>query len=351
MFEAGGVEPEIIDRLTDSKNSEGAAFFLANMFFGNANQSKGVQRFSLNNEYFKQFFTFLGNAGRYRTDHEALTQLAWLRAADPYYDDYEAADAAQSTGYRRVFIIHPASADVTGVVKDADGNTVASFKNDSLLSRTDEWIGITHCDSGCWLRLPIDKDYKVRFRFSQKATISLKIADYSVDDGKVMRTVRNDNNLNWTGVAAKPTEEYSLNIPGADCYDGKYDLTSAYYSLVIKQDAEPADTGIPEVYSSSIPKVKNLKVTSASKSMTVTWKKLSAKQRKKYSRTEVQYSTDSKFSKSATVKKEVSRTKNSLKIKNLKNGKTYYVRVRNLKYKNDKKYVSKWTSVKKVKIK
>ncbi len=351
MYSDAGADPEIIERLTNDKNSEGMAFFLANIFFGNANQSKGVQRFSLTNEYFRQFITFLGNAGRYRTDHEALTALAWLRSADPYYADYEEANAAQSTGYRRVFISNSQMADVTASVKDADGNTVASLVNDKLLSRSDEWIGITSCDSGSWLRLPLDKDYKVSFRVSEDATVDLKIADYSVDDGKVLRTVKSDNNFNWTGIVAKPTVEYTLNIPAADCDEGQYDLTSAYYSLSFTKDGDSGDKGMPEIYSSSIPKVKSLKVTASGRTATVTWKKLSAGKRKKYSRTEVQYSTDSKFSKSKTVKKETSRNKNSLKIRNLKKGTTYYVRVRNIKYKSEKKYVGKWTKVKKVTIK
>lgn len=351
LYADSGVDQAVIDKLSSDKNSEGVAFFMANLFFGNASQSKGVQRFSLTNEYFKQFITFVGNAGRLRTDHEPPNQTAWLRTLDPYYDDYQMPNAAQSTGYRRVYIDQPAGTDVTGNVKDADGNTVASFKNDTLLSRTDEWIGITSCDSGSWLRLPLDKDYKLSFKLSKDASVNLKVADYSVDDGKVMRTVRNDNDYNWTGFAAKAADQYTLNIPAASSDNGQYELTSAYYSLDITKGSDDADKGMPEIYRSSIPKVKSLKLKSSGNSMTVSWKKLSAAKRKKFGKTEIQYSTDRSFIKNKTVRKEVSKNRKTLKIKKLSKGKTYYVRVRNIKYKYDKKYVGKWSAVKKVKIK
>lgn len=95
-------------------------------------------------------------------------------------------------------------------------------------------------------------------------------------------------------------------------------------------------------------KVKKTELTSAknnkSKQIALKYKKVSGA--KGY---EISYSTDKKFKKSVT-KKTTSKT--SYTIKNLKKGKTYYVRVR--AYKKDsagKKVYSGYTSVKKIKVK
>jgi hypothetical protein len=349
IFADAGADADVIDRMTSSKNSEAMAFMLANLYFGNGCQSAGVQKFSLNNEYFKQFVTFLGNTGRYRTDHEVYIQLAWLRAADSHFDDYTLPDAAQSTGYRRVFIKSPAGVSVTWTVTDTAGNTVATVRDGVLLSRTDEWIGVTTCDTGNWLRLPLDKDYKIDVKVSKDAKLSLRVADYSAADGKVARTVNGDGNFNWTGRALTTTDTVTLNVPAAECNNGVYDLTSAYYSLRI--DHAKSSPSMPVIVTSTIPKAKGVKATSASKSITVKWTKLSAKQRKKFDKIEVQYSTSSKFTKAKTVRKELAKTKTSLKVNNLKKGTKYYVRVRNIKYSYDKKKVSKWSAVKKVTVK
>jgi hypothetical protein len=47
----------------------------------------------------------------------------------------------------------------------------------------------------------------------------------------------------------------------------------------------------------------------------------------------------------------VSKTKASYKIKGLKRDTKYYVRVRNVKKKSAVKYVSKWSALKKAKVK
>lgn len=89
-------------------------------------------------------------------------------------------------------------------------------------------------------------------------------------------------------------------------------------------------------------KVTLKKATSKKKAVQLQWKKLSGA-----SGYEVQYSLNKKMKK-ATVKK-VNDVK--LTIKKLKAGRTYYVRVRATAKESGKKVVSKWSSVKKVKIK
>ena len=84
---------------------------------------------------------------------------------------------------------------------------------------------------------------------------------------------------------------------------------------------------------------------SASKTITAAWKR-----NKQVSGYEIQYSTNKKLT---SGNKTVRVTKNSItsqKLKNLKKGKTYYVRIRTYKTVSGKKYYSDWSAVKSVKV-
>jgi hypothetical protein len=99
-----------------------------------------------------------------------------------------------------------------------------------------------------------------------------------------------------------------------------------------------------------LPAVKIAKPKAAKKAVTVKWKKVSKKNKKRIAGIEIQVATDRGFTdivKTANGKK----TKTSAKVKKLKSKKTYYVRVRAYKNINGVKHVSKWSSVKKVKVK
>lgn len=100
-----------------------------------------------------------------------------------------------------------------------------------------------------------------------------------------------------------------------------------------------------------LPRPSIKKPAKAKKSMTVRWKKLSKAKRRKVQGIEVQYSLKKSFpdGKKTGIKK-VKKTKKSVKIKKLKPKKTYYVRVRTYKKAGNVKYVSKWSKVKKVRV-
>jgi hypothetical protein len=83
----------------------------------------------------------------------------------------------------------------------------------------------------------------------------------------------------------------------------------------------------------------------------VQWKKLSNKQKKLVDKIEVQYSLKKAFPRKETTVRKLSKKKSSLKIKKLTSKKVYYVRVRTIKYVNGVKNVSKWSKVKKAKVK
>ena len=103
-------------------------------------------------------------------------------------------------------------------------------------------------------------------------------------------------------------------------------------------------TGKKKLYFNIVPKKTALtRVVSNTKSrMGVNWKKISG-----VTGYQIQYSTSSSFknAKTVTVKGKTSRV-----IKNLKKGKTYYVRVRTYKTVDKVKYYSGWCGKKKVKI-
>lgn len=99
-----------------------------------------------------------------------------------------------------------------------------------------------------------------------------------------------------------------------------------------------------------LPTVKISKAVKAKKAFTVKWKKVSKKNQKKIGIVQIQYSKDKKFKsgvKTVTAKKNAT----SKKIKKLKSKKTYYVRVRAYKKVDGVVHVSKWSKVKKVKVK
>ena len=103
--------------------------------------------------------------------------------------------------------------------------------------------------------------------------------------------------------------------------------------------------------SSKVPAAKSVKAKVSKKKVTVSWKKLSTKQLKKFSKVEIQISKKKSFRKAdGTIRKMVKKTKKSQKITLKKKG-TYYVRVRNVKGSGTTKRVSKWSKPKKIKIK
>ena len=87
----------------------------------------------------------------------------------------------------------------------------------------------------------------------------------------------------------------------------------------------------------------------AKKSFTAKWKKLKKKQLKAVKGIEIEYSLTSDFQN--PVFKSTSKKKANLKIKKLTSKKTYYVRAHTYVIRGGVKYVSNWSTAKKVKVK
>lgn len=126
------------------------------------------------------------------------------------------------------------------------------------------------------------------------------------------------------------------------------DLDAEAAAVSAEAAAEAAFQGVRD---KNVPAVKGAKVKTAKKRFTVRWKKASKKQLKKCSKVEVQYCTSKAFPRKETAVKTLKKSKTSLKVKGLKKGSTYYVRVRYINNASGTKKAGKWSAVKKVKIK
>lgn len=347
ILRQNGADGSAIKVMTSDEDSEAMSFLFAALLFGNSLQSKDLRPFSLGNEQFKQLATFAGNVSRLTLEHNSVPCTAWVKADDPFYDDEVLTDA-QKAGYRRVYLSGTGRAHISGTVKDENGSTVAGFRDGKLVSRTDKWIGITTCDSGNWLRLPVSGSYSVEITADGNTDISVKVADFSVEEGAVIRTVTGDEGGDWSGIRTTASDRLTLSVPAVSASaDGSYDLTSAVYKLRLTKGEAP-DTDRSEIVSRTVPAAKKVKLSAGKKSFTVRWTKLSPAKRAGVDKIEVQYSTSRKFRPSATVSKKLAKSRKSLKVKGLKKRKVYYVRVRTIKYGSDAVYVSKWSKVRKI---
>ena len=103
--------------------------------------------------------------------------------------------------------------------------------------------------------------------------------------------------------------------------------------------------------SGAVPAAKGVKAKAAKKKVKVSWKKANKKNLKKFDKVEIQVCPDRNFGRANTKRVEVKKSKKSVTVKGLTKGKTYFVRVRNVKGSGQTKLVSKWSGVKKAKIK
>ena len=106
-------------------------------------------------------------------------------------------------------------------------------------------------------------------------------------------------------------------------------------------------------YNKVIPQVKGVKLSSKKTSITVKWTKLTSSQIKKSKVTkyEIWLCPDTKFGKSNTTIKTVTKSYGTKTFTKLKKGKRYYVKVRAIKYVKGVKNVGKWSSRKYIKTK
>ncbi len=116
--------------------------------------------------------------------------------------------------------------------------------------------------------------------------------------------------------------------------------------------AQPAAStaAAAETVSASLPTLKAAKVSSGKKKVTIKWKKLKEKKRKKLSGIEIQCSTDKSFSNNVkTVRAKANAS--SKKIKGLKAKKKYFFRLRTYRKTGGETIYGKWSKIKRVRTK
>ena len=135
---------------------------------------------------------------------------------------------------------------------------------------------------------------------------------------------------------------WTVTIPATEIAAGEKTRTCSVCGEQEKQEiAQLAPT---------LPAVKISKPKAAKKAATIKWKKVSKKNLKKIAKIEIQYSMDKTF-KTGVKKVYAKKSAVSKKISKLKSKKTYYIRIRAYKKSGGAVHVSKWSAVKKIKIK
>ena len=148
--------------------------------------------------------------------------------------------------------------------------------------------------------------------------------------GGMTLTEGTDYTAKWSAASPKNVGAYTVTITGTGAYTG---TTKATFRIN------------PKGASLKAPK-------KAKKAITVRWKKQSAKMSSsRITGYQIQVATDKQFTKNKKTVTVKGYSKTSKKIKKLKGGKKYYVRIRTYKIVNGTKYYSPWSGVKTVKTK
>ncbi len=168
------------------------------------------------------------------------------------------------------------------------------------------------------------------------------------DTKKGLEIIKNDSIPEETG--NDDTNENSGNT-GSEA-GNKSENTSSETSEKVTTDNETPTTTTEEAPAETVDKKQKKssvsKLSAGKKTLTVKWKKVTAKGIKGY---EIQYSTDKSFEKNVKTV-TINKTKTTTKtFKKLKSKKKYYVRIRTYSKKNGEKVYSNWSKVKSIKVK
>ncbi len=204
--------------------------------------------------------------------------------------------------------------------------------------------------------------------YKGETKITFKVVPSKISGLKASKATENSIKLTWSGDSYYSTDSYQIYdvnkkkvIATVDCYTTSYTIkklkAGKKYTFKVrgysKENGEKYYGEWKTIETSTLPKSTSLSSVKSTKkkTLTVKWKKQSAA-----TGYQVQYSTNSKFKKSATKTLTVKKNKQtSSKISKLKSGKKYYVKVRTYKTikingKSTKVY-SAWSSVKSAKVK
>ena len=184
---AGGADDEQIAAIVGDSSMKALAYMISHLLFGNIWQSDEVRPVLINNEQMKNAATLVGNFSALISDHLNEILISWVRSGDSYYDDYAPLTAAQTAGYRRVYIRIDGDPAYSADIYDADGEKAASVSSGVISDCADKWIGFTSTDDGGFLRLPADGTYRAVIRTDTACTVTARVDEYSVYDARAIR--------------------------------------------------------------------------------------------------------------------------------------------------------------------
>lgn len=206
----------------------------------------GANEVNYMNQQLKHLATLIGNFGSYQRPHNNEVILSWFRTIDPSYADFQKETASQLAGYRRVYAED--MDQISGSVEDENGNVVARFRNGKITERSDKWIGITTCDNGDWLRLPLENAYTVNLKSEDGEPISLRLSEYRVYDNTEVKIVTNDSQSAWNAFTLADDQSVVLTVPAVGTLVETYGLGDngsgvEYSATVADEEMEIRITG------------------------------------------------------------------------------------------------------------
>ena len=218
----------------------------------------------------------------------------------------------------------------TGWFKEAACENEWDFSRDTVNSDTTIYAG--------WVKGTKPDAVKIStIEYASKKKIKVKWSgSEGADDYRV--SYRKAGTSKWNRLWANGKTAVNLTgLTSKGLYEIKVNAVKESGDRIIYSD----DSNIPHRYISAVSKVK---AKGKKKAVKVSWKK-----DKSAGGYEISYATNKKMKNAVTVK--VSSKKSSYKIKKLKSGKRYYVRVRPVRKKNGVKYNGEWSGRRSVKTK
>lgn len=225
-MQASGASSAQISSLTAANDMKTLSRFLSYLLFGNIWQSKEVDPYDFSNEQIKNAVTLLENAELLLNNHQSELLISWLRADDSHYDDYASLTAAQSAGYRRVFLSSSDNAPINGTVCGQSGERLAEIKDGALVDSTDPWLGYTATDEGGFIRVPMGEDYRIMLSPDGETTLDVTIKEYDCAKAQAVTALEETRNVadNAVVTVALPAVE-STSVP-----------TGAAYTVTVTQE-------------------------------------------------------------------------------------------------------------------
>ncbi len=228
------------------------------------------------------------------------------------------------------------TADDTSVtVSVTDGVTTISLEQPITV---ESYIISTTLDSIYIIKKPNKVSYVAGERFNKTGMVVSAKYKTEWSNGYVEYTT-NDNVTTYAVNTTSPLKAGTKKIT-VSLIEGGIKKTTDLAISVSPKGTSVSDSGDD---ADQVDRVEDVKLKAKSKKITVTFGKVDGA--KGY---QIEYALNKKMTKS---KKAKTTKKTSITIKNLKKGKTYYVRVRAYKLDGKKKVYGKWSSVKKIKVK